>query len=88
MASGTIKKDIKIKYYPLGNIQIDAQNFYKLPDALPNEYRGAKAYLVTATANGAYLGCGVNSAINYDVFLFNGYSSTLTFQGVTILCIF
>lgn len=84
MASGTIKSNIKI--CTLGTFTIDT-NQYLLEGTLPQEYQGARAYIITAATNGAYLGGGVNEA-NHEIYLFNNYSSQLIFGGVKVVCIY
>lgn len=84
MASGTIKSNIKI--CTLGDFTIGA-NQYLLAGTLPQEYQGARAYIITANLNGAYMGGGVNSS-DYQIYLFNNYSVQLTFSGVKVVCIY
>jgi hypothetical protein len=83
MASGTIKSNIKI--CTLGDFTISA-NQYLLAGTLPQEYQGARAYIITATFNGAYMSGGVNE--DYQIYLFNNYSVQLTFSGVKVVCIY
>lgn len=83
MASGTIKSNIKI--CTLGDFTISA-NQYVLAGTLPQQYQGARAYIITADLNGAYLGGGVNA--DYQIYLFNNYSAQLAFSGVKVVCIY
>lgn len=83
MASGTVKSNIKI--CTLGDFTINT-NQYLLAGTLPQEYQGARAYIITADLNGAYLGGGVNT--DYAIYLFNNYSSQLAYSGVKVVCIY
>jgi len=83
-----LNKGNNLKIYEAGNATINKDN-YVIIGTLPAEYQGAKAYLVTADANGAYLTGGVNVG-SYDIYGYNNYTgvASLTFNGIKVVCIF
>lgn len=83
MASGTIPSKEYMTVCPLGDYLVNS-NSYATAGTLPSAYQGARAYVVIADMNGAYMGGGVNS--DYAIYLFNNYSVSLTFSGVKVLC--
>ena len=76
-----------IKIYSVDYSQDVSSNQYANIGTLPSEYQGAKAYFVTSKINGAYLTGGINSTLDYSIYIFNNYSATLSFKTIDVICI-